>query len=73
MVGRPPQIMYDKHFQKKLDIDNDGKIWTLWEAFTSLKEARKDANKLRKGHTGEPMNARLIGKMTYHLVYYRRK
>ena len=66
-------------FERKKDLDGDGKVWTLLDAFTSLKEARKLANEMRKEgrpwgkKTGGDFNVRI---MEFHLcntVYYRRK
>ena len=74
----PPEAMY-KHFEKILDIDNDGKKWKLFEAFVSVKDARREANALRKQgrpwgkKTGGDFNVRLLERHLYHLVYYRRK
>lgn len=65
-------------FDRKKDIDGDGSLWTLLDAYTSLKESRKLANEVRKEgapwgkKTGGFYNARLLNVRGYHLVYYRK-
>jgi hypothetical protein len=69
-----------KKFEGKKDIDNDGKIWTLLDAYTSLKEARKLAREIQieGAPWGKKTGGTYIAKILnaegiYHLVYYRRK